>query len=1646
MKYSLFYRLILLLSLCFSIILPAKAQKYQFPDESGAFLTYVQDMLEKTNRENCKNTADALGTAWSKLSSSNKTKVIEISKKMIKKRATVASMYNDFYASVANAANLQNIGSSKIDEYLDVTDAVVEHYNAREILKYLEVFMEFFRSKSMHTSRTSAFYGIGPYEIKFLKDPDENLKKAYAPVVEAEGTPVPDISGPIIKFSNSDFIIATKYDSTGIQKTQGVFMVIQEKLIGKGGKFDWSSVGLDPSQVYVEFDNYVLDVSKPVIAAQNVQLKYTLLLNRQISGDFEFVSRPRKDEYSARFPKFVSAYNNVEIQQFAKDLSYKGGFSLEGRNISTQARNPGLLSTFTGEKDGMPAFRMTSSRFELGDSIITSPSSQFALYLGESDSMYHGALQVKYYKDNRKILLVRDRNSSVADMPYVNNHHEFYISADILTYDLEKDSMDIYMLSGAQNIRPATFESFDYFNEDRYNMMRSGMLDFHPLKIFTRYAASDSTNAREFYVEDVARKYRKNPGILKNVAISMRNQGFLQYDDNTGLIKLNQRINKNDSTDLFLRSAERINAEKGKSLDSTIYNTFDHDNFIITSYVSSSDVPNASLNRSNNELLIRGIEEFPMSEKLGVYIRPYPETPDSTAADSANIDDREITVYGGRNLYMKKGEITVGKFRFIGEQFFLLYDQFSLEMPIINQILFMVQDTVTEEQAFHEYGGEINFRAGNMLINDELNKSGIKQGVRPNGEGDKDVFEAFPKLFIPEGGEVYFATEYRQKFAYDSTKAVFKLDPIDMDSLNIKVPIFPGTFESNIFPAFQEKLVPMNYPDTTMGFVHTPPEAGYDLYPNYGNIKGAHIKFDRELVMDAYGLHSGGNISYLTTKLDAPEYVFMPDSVSADNIVFNIGGGQIAGADFAEASGRNAQLRWYTTDDRMYISNKEEMEKLEAAKATLAEGAFEQRYQEKLFTLYKSKEPASFKGNLTVRSTGLTGEGNLIRKDFTILSVSEEPFKFGQSRFTADNVDIKINSKERDPFKYDRAGTFYTNDKEVLRGNFVNLDLDLAAGSAVIKPNPEFGDFTALALPYAEYRTSIKEAVWNLKKQTITMSGDSTSRFSSTIFGGDELSEKDLTFRATDAFYDIPNLTLLVDGVPSIKTADALIIPDKGTATILKDAEMQELKKARILIDTLNRYHSLFDGNIRIKSRLEFEGDATYQFVNVQKDTFNIKFDEFELVELTDEEAKAQGRKKAKKNRRQDKDYIPRYTKSQGTVTEEDQFYITSRILYKGLVTMYATREDLELDGFIRLDLSTRTDYNNWIPYKSDKGDSVVLAIDSETTIGTDKITSGLHFVPSTNEFYTTFLSTKKNPQDLDVFLANGTLDYNPSINEFKISPDSRRSGETFTGNRLIFDDSKGNIFVEGKFKLLDENLSQYAQMAGSGRINVNENIYRTEVLMPLGIPIGGKSLKALQEEIVLKGIVEKPILLQKNSRENARIAEIAGDKAVRKYIEDITVKPVSLPTISRDLNKPIVLYNVNLEWSEEYKTLHSTGLIRLMSIGEKTYDIEVPGFVEIRKNVNGDAMSIYLQLDPDLWLFFEIEPGGVVTGLSSSTLVSDELSGDMELAGVDKKEAFIAKFRAIYGADELPQPKEKPKEETPKEEGTEEEEDDDGF
>ena len=198
----------------------------------------------------------------------------------------------------------------------------------------------------------------------------------------------------------------------------------------------------------------------------------------------------------------------------------------------------------------------------------------------------------------------------------------------------------------------------------------------------------------------------------------------------------------------------------------------------------------------------------------------------------------------------------------------------------------------------------------------------------------------------------------------------------------------------------------------------------------------------------------------------------------------------------------------------------------------------------------------------------------------------------------------------------------------------------------------------------------------------------------------------------------------------------------------------------------------------------------------------------------------------------------------------------------------------------------------------------------------------------------------------------------------------------------------------------------------------------------------------------ILPKLPEKSFTLQKNDPLANKIAEIVGDRAFKKFMDANMGNATPIYQAGDEIKKPFVFSTVNMLWSDEYKTLYSVDSLHLLNIMDKIVDAKVPGYIEFRKNAQGDGFTLYIQPTSEVWYYFELE-GGTLSLLSSDEIFNQgAATKTVQLAGIDKVDAFTAKFKEIYGAKELPkiEKKEEKKPEEKKEEKKTEEKKEDGF
>ncbi len=1601
-RYSFCYRRIVGSSLFFLLLgLTTFGQNVKLSDNPDQFLGDLQKLMA-TGGGVAVRAERNLETLWTEnaLNPAQRDRIIALSRKMVQKRYQAATHFAPLFDGLYHAVHTQTPGltSAELDNYLLMADKLVDTNDLKAFAKAMETARQFLAGRLIYTSNYNKMYLLGgTFSFAWLDKPgavtdaaatdpasasavnpspaasrfdgwddplprDSGMARPLGKLFIPQRRPIPTVSGAVISFKGASVALVATGDSVLLENTSGDLLLKDGVLVGKGGKFSWALV--ERPDIFVTFGEYALTTQSPRISADDVTLTYANF--KPVKGVFEYIAQKRSAGQPVGYPRFMSWQSDVLIPNLGPGIDYRGGLALSGLQM-VGASASGQLATLVVKQDGKPAFKVSTPRFTFADSLITASVAQFTGYLG-TDSLTHPAVQFRFSKPQRTAWLNRIDRTVYGRVPFSDVYHKFYIQPEVVRWDLARQKVDFYQI-GAKREVPVRLESFDYFQPQRYSSIAIDY-GFHPLQIAGNYVSIKKTQT--FLPEDLAQFAKLKPDALTGPLNQMVIDGYIDRDVNSGLMRLSR---------------------KGILYVLAYAKQRDYDNFQIQSLFTSSDsTKNATIDLKDNVMTVRGVTRFTISDSLKITGIPR---------------DRTLRIGKGRSFTFN-GQLKSGNFRYSGQNLAFDYDKFSMAMNKIDSITFTPQKLAAQGKT-NEVGGDIKYeKPGTVFFGTADNKSGRVAGKKTT-----------QRLVMPEGMTVYFNQPNRGTTTYNE-KVYFKIPAIDNDSLGKGDISFVGTFYSDgILPPFKTELKTM--PDNTLGFVHTPPAAGYPVYGTKSN-----VKFTGNLSMDKSGLRAEGVVlNHLTASFNTKDILFMTDSLLASGTTGEIREGLIAKPGPAKANAvqtyfpkvdiSNFTLKWMPKVDSLVVMT-----------------------QKNNFNFYNAT--TQLEGTLVMRSTGLFGNGTLRRKDS---EASSESFKFNKEGFLADNAQFKITS--------DKEAAGPTFGKPMLLGNDLDVDFNQVKGIVNLAINAKKGQAiddtlsSSMEFPFAAYKTNINRAQWNMTAKTIAMKGDvKTSTFTAT--GEDQ---EGLTFNGAAALYDVEKMTLNISGVPRINSADALIYPDKGLVAIKRNGEMMAFKNARLELDTVSLHHKLKNGNIQIMSRGRFAGDATYMFPTAAGDTASIKMGSFELKEVPVVTADAGLRTTGKASRRKEtaKPQTAYYTVARAEVDEADNLLLAPRMQFKGNITMQAPEKDLALDGFLKPALKKRTDLvGGWIPFK-EKIETFQITVDDKLkNEGDQPLVAGIHYRTGSAGLYPSFLSPKEDNRDEDIFRATGVMRYDEKEKVFRIVPKSTENLDDIEG-AFTFNDPKGIMTFKGKLNLLNTTPSQYLLASGSARINVDSATYRLNTLLAFTFPIADALNLAIADKLVKTNLEEKndePADDDLN-RTSDKLLPLIGQKAVDDYRAKSQNQHVSLALASPKLNAALVLANANLRWSEKANAFYSIGQLGVSNIQATDINAQMDGFVEIRKTSTGDEATIYLEASPDVWAFYDFKPSNTGAGqlaiITSEQEINDRITagagsvGDkkaktapMEVvpATADEKTQFVERYLDQYKTREKPAPKPK--------------------
>ena len=1511
-------------------------------------------------------------SAWNTLGLDQQQVIRKQTFLMRKKKFPLRPHIVNYLGSIVNAVNIEHADAQTLTKYLAITGKVLEKYPAAKVLNFLSTSRTFFQYHALHYEKSFRLYAKDDnYTFDYIEPAPALNWGDTAQITE----PLPDAQST----TNESIPVSDSYADTTAQEIMPSWMTPSPQPYLEGPVIKFSKVTLTFTTSY---DSVFLKNTKGTLS---------LVTNTFVGDGGSFDWTPAGLSADSVYCN-LTAYNfNVAKADLKADivkLNYTGktpGFIAGTFEFKSQPRKDSVASTY-------PRFKSYQS-----DLVISGLANDRVKYKGgfsltgnriSSASVSGESATIEVYRNEEKKFTARspdfifDKSAIYAPKSriVIQQGNDSIVHTMVrMKYSFDKDSIQQLLLQKDKgDMRNAPYFS-SFFNVDFTADILRWNLNADSMDIQT----DGGRNIVPLIIESVDFYDLEDYRILKGTGFNFHPLTLIV---NYALKKGMRQFYSGDLAQFSgkstpeIKSAINFLAQKGlvnydprtdivqvKQKAISFYEAFkgelDYDNLKIHSVIDSS--ANATINFAKGYMTVRGVEEFNVSDSLNVRIRP---------------DSSIITLLQNRDMKFD-GTVTAGNFEISGKGFTLKYDSFYISLTHIDSINFYLTE-------INARGQEIRRKVNNSMVGadstaaaagglgDITRSSGTLFISRANNKSGKQKIPNYPRLDATTGGVIYFDREEVLGGVYDRSM-FFVVPPFKLDSLNDADPAsinFDGTFVSmGMFPSFKDKL--STQPDKSLGFTHIIPKPGYQLYKGDGNMNGV-------LTMDNRGLRGVGEIDFLAASVSSPDFIFYPDSVITRGNRAKISEKQFGAVTFPQASLPDYDMKWYPKQDRMRLKNLKSP-----------------------FNFYDST--AQMQGTITISKNGVAGAGKLETRGTELIS---REMNFTATEFSARHARFKVKSD--DP------------NKNLMAGNDIRLKFNLVENYADI--SPEIEGVAAIDFPYAQFKTSIPNARWDLDEQKITMSKDPQVPIENSYFYTTRKDLDSLHFNAEKAEYDLKTQQLKVSGIPYIIVADARITPENNEVLILENARIGTLKNTTIIVDTLNGYHRLTQGVVDIISRKEFSGYATYQYVNFLSDTFAIKMTNFHLEPVVETE----GSKRAQRK----KSVANMQTVATGSVTDKESLVLGAGMYYKGDMTMYATRPALQLGGFVKLDIRKIKNYDTWIKY-TQTGDEtdVLINFDQAMTEDGKRATAGLHFGSTDNDLYITFLNTKKSDDDDDFFEPSGTLFYDKESKEYKIEDREKSAGNKLSGKVFAYNDETMQVRFEGPVKLFQgsKNFNITANTIGSGSFQTNEIKMNTLIVMDTDAPSSAFDImaKSLQEVIKNEGAAEG---LGDQTELLYKIADVVGERLAKDYEQKSLQGYVSLATLA-PLAKPLVISDVNLKWSPKQKAFYSEGNIGISNIGKNDINGGFEGFMEVKKNEAGaPVLHLFIKASPEAWYYFGFEDNRLMIHSSSqdmnSVIAKKTNAGKAKIGEVafipgseDETLAFVNRFRKEYYGIEVP-------------------------
>jgi hypothetical protein len=926
-------------------------------------------------------------------------------------------------------------------------------------------------------------------------------------------------SVPSVRFNETSLTCLANDDSLNIYSTGGIYYPLTFFWYGNGGKVDWRRAGEEPTKVFATLKRYRVQTRFSNFTADSVLLTHKKFFAAPLEGKYTDKVLADVTEEKASYPRFYSYNKRIGINRLFENIDFLGGFALEGSKvIGSGDRDQDAHLYF--KKGGRNFVTAGADIFVIRPDRINASAASVTIY-HEDDSIFHPGLQFKYLDESKELSLTKDERIARVS-PWYDSYHKAEIYCEAFYWKMGDSLVSFQAMKGLSKEGKAVFESSSYYSMPRYEKLQ-GIDEQNPLMIIKRY--TEKKKDKSFTLQEMTEYMNIPAEQIENQLLNLAIWGFLVYDSDKKTAIVKQKL------------YDYVNAYNGKT---------DYDGIYFNSFVTNAS--NGLLNLETFDLHIKGVEKVVLSDSQTVQIFP------------AN---KEVVLKKGLD-FLFTGRIEAGLFDFYARDCAFQYSKFKLNMPVIDSMTFYVFgkkiDPKTGKYSFNRIKTAITNLGGTLLIDDPLNKAGLKR------------FPQYPVFTNTKDAYVYWDKPTIQKGVYNKDRFYYQVNPFKIDHLDDLSPDtlkFAGVLNSaGILPDLHEPLLVR--PDYSLGIVKQTDANGLPVYGGKGALT-ARIELSQK------GLRSNGTLKCLSSETVSDDFLFLPDSMKTVASHFTIAE-QVAPAEFPAVTGDTVRQFWVPAKDSLAVQ-------------TISK------------PLAMFRDQSKFSGLVALSPSKLIGDGTIRIRD---AEMDSRRFNFRSRTFDALIANFRIKS-------YDLAALSISTKNYQTLFNF-----DTRKGEFKSNVGISQGEF-----PVNQYVCSMDRFDWLIDNEEIMLTNEMklASRadtldlaqlidigYTGSEFVSVHPLQDSLKFFAARARYNLKTNVINAEDVRIIKVADAAIYPDSGKLVIQKNAVMKPLARAMIIANTRSKYHQFYHAGVSIASRKQYTARGDYDYIDRKRTRQTIHF------------------------------------------------------------------------------------------------------------------------------------------------------------------------------------------------------------------------------------------------------------------------------------------------------------------------------------------------------------------------------------------------------------------------------------------------------